>query len=783
MTHTFSCFLLKISSVAKFIWKKVFCSRIRLWLFFRVAWVLLFIIGISLAVVINWTPAVANSVQVTTKSDRAIPSIVSLDGEWKFFAGCLQPEDANRSTLDERTWRSLSVPSNWFLQGQDLAGEVWYRRHFQIDSASKDKLVQLKFEGVDYFADVWLNGHYLGFHEGYFQPFHFFVSDYLNYNTDNILVVKVHSPLEEPGKVWSLHKRIIKGVLNHHDTRPGGAWSVRGQDMNTGGIWAPVSLKITDRVAITQQQITPKLDASLQNAIARADLTINNSSPIDRTVQLSFQLQPANFSDTPDSPIVRTTTLKAGINHITMDIPKTHPHLWWTWEHGKPDLYQLTTQIFAQDRLLDRSTSTFGFRTIRRNSQSKVWELNGQRIFLRGTNYISSQWLSEMTWDKYALDLKLMQQANINSIRVHAHIEDERFYKLCDEMGLFVWQDFPLQWGYSDASYFITEATRQANDMVTMLYNHPSIFAWSIHNEPPWDATWMKYKYPDYNHKQNRFLDETIYNSLLSRDTTRYLHLASTTDEHPWFGWYSGKWQDYGKPTNQPLITEFGAQALPNKSSLEKIFTTSELFPDTPAKLEKWQYHNFQPHETFELAKVPMGKNTQELIDNTQQYQAQLVQFAAEAYRRQRYQPVSAIFQFMFVENWSSINWGIVDYWRQTKPGYEMLKRAYQPILPSIVIAKKQWKVSEPILIDLWLINDLLRSIPKATFSYTLKRADKIVLQNYINIAINHDSGKSIHKFTVSKLSPGIYELLTQVKDLQNNLLGENSAKLEVVKQ
>ena len=750
--------------------------------FFRLIWILVFIIGVSLTISTHPTPTSANLVQIENNVDRPVASEISLDGSWKFSAGYLQPAAAYLPTLNDRTWQSINVPSNWFLQGHDIAGDGWYRRHFQIDPTYKDNLIQLVFVGVDYTSDVWLNGHYLGFHEGYFQPFRFFVSKYLNYNSDNVLVVKVNSPFEEPGKVWSLHKRIIKGIFSHHDTRPGGAWSLRGQEQNTGGIWAPVSLVIADRVAIIQQQVTPKLDASLQTATASVDLTIINPTAKQQTVRLSTQLQPANFQDTLDAPIVRTHVLKPGTNHITIDVPKVRPHLWWTWEHGNPDLYQLTTQILDRDRLLDRSISTFGFRTIHLNPQSQVWELNGRRIFLRGTNYISSQWLSEMTRDKYALDLQLIQQANINSIRVHAHIEAENFYSLCDEIGLLVWQDFPLQWGYTDAPDFVTEATRQANDMVTMLYNHPSIFVWSLHNEPPWDATWMQYKYPDYNPKQNRDLDETIYASLRSRDTTRHLHLASTTNEHPWFGWYSGKWQDYGKPTKEPLITEFGAQALPNLSSLAKMFKQSELFPDTPAKLETWQYHNFQPHETFDLAKVPMGKTTQEFIDNTQQYQAQLIKFAAEAYRRQRYQPVSAIFQFMFVEDWPSINWGIVDYWRQTKSGYDMLKLAYQPVLPSISVARQRWRSNESIPVDLWLINDLLRAFPKATLSYTLKNSEVLVKQRSIEISIEPDSGKSVDNFTLSNLPTGTYELLVLAKDLQGNLLGKNEIRLDITR-
>ena len=78
------------------------------------------------------------------------------------------------------------------------------------------------------------------------------------------------------------------------------------------------------------------------------------------------------------------------------------------------------------------------------------------------------------------------------------------------------------------------------------------------------------------------------------------------------------------------------------------------------------------------------GESVTELIANTQRYQAELLQFAAESYRRQKHAPVGAIFQFMFNECWPSANFGIVDYWRRPKPGFAALARAYQPVLPSI---------------------------------------------------------------------------------------------------
>jgi beta-mannosidase len=342
----------------KFIWTHRFFSSHRRWLIFQLLWALLFIVSVSLTILFHHSPAVANLVQTVGEVDRTGNRVVSLDGKWQFARGYLQPNNAYLPKINDRHWQSLTVPSNWFLQGQDFSGDTWYRRHFQIDLAFKDKLVRLIFEGVDYASDVWLNGHHLGFHEGYFQPFSFQVSKYLNYNDDNVLVVKVNSPFEEPGKVWSLHKRIIKGIFSHHDTRPGGAWSIRGQEQNTGGIWGSVSLQITDRVAITQQQVTPKLTPNLHQGTAHLDLTIINSTPTAQKVKLSTQLQPANFSERPDAPIVRTSILQPGVNHLSIDIPKNRPHLWWTWEHGRPDLYKLKTQILAENKLLAESVST-----------------------------------------------------------------------------------------------------------------------------------------------------------------------------------------------------------------------------------------------------------------------------------------------------------------------------------------------------------------------------------------------------------------------------------------
>jgi hypothetical protein len=98
------------------------------------------------------------------------------------------------------------------------------------------------------------------------------------------------------------------------------------------------------------------------------------------------------------------------------------------------------------------------------------------------------------------------------------------------------------------------------------------------------------------------------------------------------------------------------------------------------------------------------------------------------------------------------------------------------------VITKQQWKIGESIPIELWLINDLYKSIPNSILTHTLKRANAIVKQGSIGIAIIPDSGKQIDRLVLSNLAPGDYQLLVKIADRHGSLLGENSIKFDVTK-
>jgi beta-mannosidase len=641
--------------------------------------------------------------------------LMSLDGAWDF-----QRESGDTSHV------AMPVPANWFTQkvngnALEYAGKAWYTKKFTVPQQAPNTALSLVFEGIDYEAEVWLNGHFLGKHTGYFAPFEFPIAPFVRGgDTSNTLKVCVNSPRERD-EDWSLHKRLIKGIFSHHDTRPGGAWSKRGQEGNTGGIWGAVYLKAAQKAMLQDVQIRPILNPA---TFTNKSLTDNNTdvrirvqasiyqhSNQSERIKLCLRLRPFNFSDSASGAVDTVeAVLHFGTNIIVREIQVKQPHLWYSSDVGKPHLYTLSSTLLdASNHALDEREDRTGLRSIVCEAATKQWYLNGHRLFLRGTNYIGTQWLSTMHKREYERDLQLMQAANINAIRVHAHVARRDFYQAADEAGILVWQDFPLQWGYADDAEFVQEASAQVRTMIATLYNHPSIIAWCLHNEPPFDADWMTYKYPDYQPMQNKSLNTVLYRIASNQDSTRYVHAFSATKEHHWQGWYSGTWRDHAKQTRSQMITEFGAQALPMRSTLQTIVGEKALFPRSAEEWAMWDFHNFQQMETFKNARVPMGATTDEFIANTQNYQTQITTLAAESYRRQKYHPVGSVFQFMFVECWASINWGIVDYLRTPKPAYTALQQAYKP---ATAIAEYDAALHA---IRLWVVNDRWEDMPNTT--------------------------------------------------------------------
>ncbi len=673
-------------------------------------------------------------------------------------------EDALRAEGD---WRPMPVPSNWHLAGlENYAGAVAFRRSFAADP-SPGRAAHLLFRGVDYYADVWLNGIYLGHHEGYFQPFSFDVTGLLR--PQNELLVRVEAPREEPRTVWPNRKRLIKGIFQHHDCRPG-SWSLQhGQDAPTGGIWDRVELVYTSPVHIASLHVAP-LQASEASALVL--VTARVRSPERRQAEAILELRPLSDKGGSARQALRLS-LQPGENELCFTLTVPEPALWWTWDHGDQELYLAELALRDDEGGLDILRERCGLREMRID-EDWTWRLNGRPFFPRGTNIIPAEWLSQYTPEAIARDVSLLREANVNAVRVHAHVNRKELYEALDEAGIAVWQDFALQWGYEDSDDFVREAVRQARDMVRHLFNHPCLVLWCCHNEP-------------LPHNRRR-LGPALAAALRAEDPTRRVEEASDFRHHPYPGWYYGSYREFSGLPGAPMPTEFGAQALPDIESLRQMLPPESLWPPD---WDAWAYRCFQYHETFHVAGIGTGNSLEEFVAASQDYQARLLKYAIEHYRRAKGR-IKGLFQFMFMDPAPLITWSVVDWQRRPKRGYYVLQEAYQPVLPIVTMEREKTTPGRLLVMEVAVVNDLPRGFEGASVRLWVEgpggwRSD---LDSY-TLDIPPDSVALVDRppreagLSVWRVPPdvpaGRYTVWAEVRDSAGELLGRNWQAIELV--
>lgn len=396
-----------------------------------------------------------------------------LNGKWKAFADTDGEGEKNNfydPSFDDSSWLDINVPSHWQEHNslRDYSGIVWFRRTFEYKKEGK-KRIWLVFKGVFYKASVWLNGRFLGKNNGYFFPFKFDITNIISHN--NVLAVKVESHNESDINA----KKQVGGIFYH--------WDCRDPNFNPGGIWNSVEIVETDDIVIERIKI---VTVNIEKRLIKVYLWINNfGAPAKATI--SINIRPKNF-DGREYTVKREIDLKEGLNQHSIEILLDDGKLWWTWDLGFPHLYTATVEVTANDNK-DIKSLTFGLRKVEivKSGKSWIFYLNGKRIFLRGTNYgPTDQHLARVTKEMIFRDAKMMKEANINAVRIHAHV-NPLAYDAFDELGILVWQDMPLQWMYDKS--IVKDALLSAKKLVEISENHPSVAVYCCHNEP--------FKFPD----------------------------------------------------------------------------------------------------------------------------------------------------------------------------------------------------------------------------------------------------------------------------------------------
>jgi beta-mannosidase len=675
------------------------------------------------------------------------------------------------------SWGAATVPGHWYLDEVDdpdhTADVRWYRCEVVVPAAWADRALTLRFEAVDYAATVWWDGAEVAHHVGGFAPFAADVPGGAAGGTHEVRV-QVACPVEPFGTVWPHRKTALRGVLGHHDARPGN-WSERGQERSTGGIWGPVTLAPTPALGIDHVAVSTALrgaDADLDVAV-RVRLLGDEARHVSVRVRLIEDAGEGRVAD----EYCAETWIDPGTAEVHVGGVLAAARLWWTWDHGMPHRYSLEVVVAAEGAVPAQATRLIGVRSIEVGGDW-VWRLNGRPVFVRGCNYIGEQWLATLTPERAAADVQAAVGANLNALRVHAHVTAPGFYDACDAAGVLVWQDLPMQWGYTDDAETYRVARAMVADTVDLLGWRPSVAYWCAHNEAPWNEPWMADDANSVRPDQNQVLDHELAALFRRLDPTRpSLANSGAGDGHTYPGWYWGRWTDVRELPGGAFVTEYGAQAVP-------CLETLRTFLPEDASIADWTFHGFQHHEIHTKVGVTLlTHSVEEVIERTQRYQARLLQYATEVYRRKKRERVQGVMPFMLVDPWPCVSWSVIDHLRRPKAGYHALARAMQPVLPSIEADSDRYGPDDdPPAFFVWWVNDHHRSFVDSTLAWRLVDAEATHLDGAATtVHLHADAARRVMQAGPFRLAPGWYGLEADLHDREGVLLGANRWDFEVV--
>jgi beta-mannosidase len=609
-----------------------------------------------------------------------------LNGPWEVWpvpleADIPQPRPDTFHTIADCTHLQTALYPDRPYWGEHLRAinlTAWaYQRHFDAP-VDGYKQARLRFDGVDYFAAVWLNDTFLGKHEGHFAPFEFDVTDVLRPG-ENVLTVHVSSPWDapNPGGTYPTD-HIIRGLVKGHYEHGEG---VIPPDVNPLGIWRPVWLLLGDGIHFERVGIQASADGTVVLALRAVNET---GHPWSGTLDLNIR---AENHDGPGVTHQESVTLAPGDNALTVTLNVPEPQLWWPWDHGTPNLYHLSAELHNEEASSGIHSEVFGLRDVEllRSPDRFVYRINGRDVAIRGSSYMPGLYMAQVTRETLARDVQFALDANLNLLRVHVHVSPPELYDLCNRAGLLVWQDFELNWIQEATLEFEARARRMQREMIDLLGNHPCIITWACHNEPT--MVFLR------RHNLEQHPDPALYADALAQDPTRPVFISSgqlnddwqrSGDIHSYFGAiWSHRYTDVYK-LRYKLNTEFGFEA---PAALETLKAYPQL----------WERMSHLEGE----------------IDELWAYQAGLVQFHVEHLRRLRDEGCAGYVHFWLADIVPQVGCGVLDAHRVAKGGYAALQKASQPLLPML-----EHDGSEPKA--LWVLNDTPQAYPGATLKWTI---------------------------------------------------------------
>jgi len=551
----------------------------------------------------------------------------------------------------------------------------WYRKEFEVPAPFSGKMVWMAFRGINYRADIWINGKKIAGSDqvvGAFRRYEFNVTPYVKGGAKNVVAIQVSAPhANELGITW----------VDWNPTPP-------DKDM---GLWQEVVLSASGPVALRHATVETKLDlpaTDKAHLTVRAELQNASSTPVKGTLrgQILGATTPIEFSQSVElkggerRPIAITPQSAASLN-------MQNPRLWWPYQMGEPYLHKLTLE-FVPDKGPASDKQTISFGIVQTGSELtpdgyRLFKANGKPVLVRGGGWAPDMML-RVDQSRREAEFRYVKEMGLNTIRLEGKLEDESFMERADRDGILVmagwcccdaWEKWN-KWGDENRRVSVDSL----RDQILRLRAHPSILVWlnGSDNPPP----------PD---RENAYLQVEKENNwakpIISSATAKKTEPTGDSGVK-----MSGPYE-YVSSNYWLLDTKAGGAygfntetspgpAVPPLEGLKSMFPPDKLWPIN----EFWDFHagggKFKNIKVFTNAlekRYGAAKDAADLAWKSQAmtYEGQRAMF--EAYGRNKYKS-TGIIQWMLNNAWPGLIWHLYDYDLRPAGGYFGSKKALELI-------------------------------------------------------------------------------------------------------
>lgn len=593
--------------------------------------------------------------------------------------------------------------------------------------------MELVFEGLDTYADVYLNDECILKADNMFRRWSIPVRQYIR-EENNILKVYFHSPVKIDVPKWDalpyqypasndqsenggLFNKKISIFARKAGYHYGWDWGPR---LVTSGIWRPVYIRAWSDLRINDVFIEQK-EVGAGRAVIAGHVELDADKDMDGVL--------VTITDEVTGRVLGEwqADLKRGTNRVTVDFVLHKPKLWWSNGLGEPFLYRFRTDIIAGGELLDSKTERVGIRSLKvvhqpdKDGHTFYIELNGRPVFAKGANYIpSDNFLPRVTPENYKKTILDAAGVNMNMLRVWGGgiYENDVFYDLCDEYGIMIWQDFMFACSmYPAEGALLDNIHQEAVDNVKRLRNHACIALWCGNNECQ-DA-WLGWGWKREIERQNKEYADKIwaqyrqqYHVTLPGVVREYApgtfywpsspfafegEMSGTTDgdRHYWSVWHGkAPISDYDSEKSR-FFSEYGFQSFPEFESVKRYAPYPEdwdIRSEVMMSHQRGGDHANELIETYLLNEYKKPRDFRAFLYMNHVLQGDAIKTAIESHRRQMPYNMGTLF-WQHNDCWPVASWASRDYYGRWKAQHYYVRKAYDDILISPVVEGDDLKV------------------------------------------------------------------------------------------